>query len=138
MTAQEIYIAALANLFEYPEKDVDFKAFFPDFLNLLLQEALPTENAIRTAKGQEILAAAPIIADMQDAVPYDDMITRVAFPYGVASLYFRDDMDNFNAQDYRARYINALRDALDYAMMHAKEQGMVIDVYADPYMKEAD
>ena len=138
MTAKEIYEAALSNLFEYPDKDADFKAFFPDFLNLLMQEALPTENAVREARGEELLVSAPVVTDLTEEGPYDDMITRVAFPYGVAALYLRDDMDNFNAQDYRARYIGALQDAIDYAFKYRTGEGIVQDVYRDVYLEEAD
>ena len=49
MKAEKIYQLASAILFEKPGADQIFQAFFPSLLNLLLQEALPYENAALTA-----------------------------------------------------------------------------------------
>ena len=111
MKAQDIYKSACAILFERPGDDVAFDAFFIPTLNLLLVEALAYENAHRLAGGQSPLELAPQISGMDDEVPYCQALCSIALPYGVASAFFQDELDNYKAQDYRARYIIALREA---------------------------
>ena len=84
MKAKEIYHSAVAYFFEKPGYDRDFYDNFLPLLGGLLQEALPYENSIRRAKGEGELAHAPVIESMED---------------------------NFKAQDFRGRYINALQEA---------------------------
>ena len=108
MTAQEIYEAALAYVYEYKDRDRDYRSFFLPFLNALLCECLPYENAEREAVGGEVLERAPVIAEMAEAVPYAEHIVRIALPYGVASLYFQDEGDTYKMERYRNMYIEAL------------------------------
>lgn len=111
MKAETIYKLACAVLLEKTGVDPDFQAFFPSLASLLLQEALPYENARRAALGQPALERAPVVAGMEDDVPCCDAICRLALPYGVAAYYFQDEMDDYRAQDFRGRYILALREA---------------------------
>ncbi len=93
--------------------DPDFQAFFPSLVTLLAQEALPYENARRAVRLEPVLEQAPTVESMQDDIPYSDPICRLALPYGIASFFFQDEMDDYRAQDYRARYILALREAAE-------------------------
>lgn len=111
MTGQDIYIMASAFLYERDSEDGDSKHFAVPFLNILLQEALPTENSIRRFNGREILKAAPLITTLTAVIPYDDEITRVALPYGLAAQYYQEAPDNFQAENYRSKYLAALQDA---------------------------
>lgn len=111
MTAKDIYILASSFLYERDGEDADSKSFSLGFLNILLQESLETENSIRLFNGQEPLMSAPLIATMDDAINYSDEITRVALPYGLAAQFFQEAMDNFQAENYRAKYISALNSA---------------------------
>lgn len=113
MKAEAIYKLACAILFEKTGTDPDFLAFFPSLASLLLQEALPYENARRETRGQPLLEAAPAVESMEDDIPYCDAICRLALPYGVAAYYFQDEMDGYHSQDFRARYILALREAAE-------------------------
>jgi hypothetical protein len=47
---------------------------------------------------------------LEKAIPYDDELCCVALPYGLASILYSDDDDEFKAQDFRARFISALKD----------------------------
>ena len=111
MKAQEIYRLASALIFERVSADEDFEHFFLPFLNILLPECLDTENSIRLYKGQEPLEEAPFVMDMDEDVPFASVICRTALPYGIVSHYYQDDMDNYKADTYRARYVAALGDA---------------------------
>ena len=108
LTADDVYTAALAYVYEYREKDKDYSKFFLNFLNALLCEALPYENSIREAAGRAPLAAAPLVKEKGEVLPYDERIVRVALPYGVASYYFQDEGDTYRSAEYRNRYIEAL------------------------------
>lgn len=108
ITAQEIYEAALAYVYEYRDKDRDYKSFFLPFLNALLAECLIYENAEREAAGAETLERAPVISGMDEQVNYCENITRIALPYGIASLYFQDEGDTYKMERYRNMYIEAL------------------------------
>lgn len=123
MTAQQIYETASAFLYEVSGEDADSKAFAIPFLNILLQEALDTENSIRAFKGQTKLVSAPYITSLDEDIDYDDSITRTALPYGVASFYFQEAMNNYQSENYRGKYISALRDATKYSV------GTITDVY---------
>ena len=81
------------------------------FLNLLLQECLEVENSIRIAEGLEPLEAAQKITGLNEEIIYHDAITRVALPYGVAAQFFQEAMDNFQSENYRAKYIAAINEA---------------------------
>jgi hypothetical protein len=113
MTALEVYELALSYVFERKNQDAEYKEFFPSFLNTVMQEALPYENMIRRKSGKLALSSAPRItsADMDRELDFSEGLCRAALPYGVASFYCQDDGDNYRAQDYRTRFINALTDA---------------------------
>ena len=123
MTGQDIYELASSFLYERDNEDIDSKEFSIGFLNILLQEALPYENSIRLWSDQEELATAPMLESLADTIPYSDEITRAALPYGVASWFFQEAMDTFQAENYRNKFIAALSDAKKCKITN------IIDVY---------
>lgn len=123
MTGQQIYETASAFLYEKDNEDADSKTFAVNFLNILLQEALPYENAVRRRAGKEQLETAPVLAELTEQIDYCDQITRAALPYGLASWYFQEALDNFQAENYRSKYLAALDDARKHF------NGTVEDVY---------
>ena len=111
MRAQNVFSTATAFLFEQAGEDADFKKHAPALINLLVAEALPHENTHRAALGQSELESAPVITTLDDDIPYCEEICRIALPFGLASYFYQDECDNYKAQDYRARYIDALNEA---------------------------
>lgn len=124
MTANDVYTIALSFLSENTMETNDVQQFTLGWLNLLLQEALPYENVFRHVNGMEALEKAPQLSAFTDEIPYNDNITRIALPYGLASYYFIDDDNDYRAQDFRGRYINALSETCPYA------QSDIEDVYS--------
>ena len=55
MTGQDIFEMASAFLYERDNEDPDSKEFALQFLNVLLEDALPVENSIRRYKGKRSL-----------------------------------------------------------------------------------
>ena len=119
-TIKRIYTLALAKIIEAPGTDVDFDSYSPTLLDSLLVEALPYENSIRRTKGEGELAHAPVIESMEEEITtidstvldWDDRITRVALPWGLAAALLFDD-ENRKAESvmFRNEFVSALEDA---------------------------
>ena len=112
-TIKRIYTLALAKIIEAPGTDVDYDSYSPPLLDSLLVEALPYENAIRAQRGDEELTGAPEITTIDSTVlDWDDRITRVALPWGLAAALLFDD-ENRKAESvmFRNEFVSALEDA---------------------------
>lgn len=112
-TIKRIYTLALAKIIEAPGTDVDFDSYSPTLLDSLLVEALPYENAIRAQRGDAELTGAPEITTIDSTVlDWDDRITRVALPWGLAAALLFDD-ENRKAESvmFRNEFVSALEDA---------------------------
>lgn len=112
-TIKRIYTLALAKIIEAPGTDVDYDSYSPPLLDSLLVEALPYENAIRAQRGDAELTGAPEITAIDSTVlDWDDRITRVALPWGLAAALLFDD-ENRKAESvmFRNEFVSALEDA---------------------------
>lgn len=112
-TAQDIYRRAAALLFEEAGEDRDYEAHAPELINIILGEALGAENSQRASRGQEELLTAARVESLDDEIPYSDELCSVALPLGLASLFFQDECDDYKAQDFRGRFLDALACASD-------------------------
>ena len=125
--AEDIFRKACALISQTTEDSPELESFSPDWLDIWLVEALSFENARRRYEAdpaRPVLATAPVVAKMDDVVPYDDEICRVALPYAMACQFYIDDENEYRAQDFRARFVNALADT------QKLREGIVRDVYA--------
>lgn len=112
-TIKRIYTLALAKIIEAPGTDVDFDSYSPTLLDSLLVEALPYENAIRAQRGDAELTSTPEDTAIDStALDWDDRITRVALPWGLAAALLFDD-ENRKAESvmFRNEFVSALEDA---------------------------
>lgn len=116
MTVQDIYIIAAALVGDRENDDPDERDFAIPYMNVLMQEALATENTMRVRDGQEILTAAPTVTSITDEVAYHDNLCRVAFPYGLAWLYHQEAGNLGLAAQYRNMFIDAVNGAHCYTM----------------------
>lgn len=112
MTANDIYILALSFLSETPSGNALLEGFTPGWLSLLLEESRKQENHLRRFEGRPELEQAPVVTDLSQEIDYHEAILRTALPYGLASFFFLDDENDYRSQDFRARYISALNDAV--------------------------
>ena len=124
MTGNEVFRLALSLLIGKPADYQDPQEYALMWINLLMEEALPYENSILIAEGEEPFTATPYIENMEEEIPYHDSIVRVALPYGVASYCWIDDDKMNESELYRARYIAALNDAKKYI------PSSILDAYA--------
>ena len=109
MTAGDVYRRALAYLYDREGRDLDFKQFFPEFLNALLLEALPCQNS-RLAAAEKPPITAQVVTGASDELSYDDEVCGLALPYGLAAYFFADEGEDGKAAAYRERFIAALDD----------------------------
>ncbi len=110
MTGQKIYEIACSLLFEEPGVDKFFHSSAVNLINVLISEAVPYQNNRNRAQGKPEIQAFDLLT-LEDDVPLDDPIVKIALPYGLASYFYQDEEDNFRAQDFRGRFIAALEDA---------------------------
>lgn len=122
-TIKRIYTLALAKIIEAPGTDVDFDSYSPTLLDSLLVEALPYENAIRAQRGDAGLTSTPEVTTIDGTVlDWDDRITRVALPWGLAAALLFDD-ENRKAESvmFRNEFVSALEDAAPAVPDYGKE-----------------
>lgn len=113
MTPNDIFKTAAAYISQSVADSDDLTDFVPMWLNVLLAEALPYENALRVWDGEEALSAAPILtaAEMDTELAWHDDIVRIALPYGLAADFERDDDNNYRDSLFRQKYVAALQDS---------------------------
>ncbi len=111
MKAENIFNTAVGFLFEQPGYDTDFKKHAPVIINTLVAESLKYENSVRASHGEPELERAPRIASLEDDIPYCDEICLIALPFGLVSYFYQDEGDGYKAQDFRARFVDALSEA---------------------------
>lgn len=91
-TVRKIYALALAKIFETKGNDSDYDTYSPLLLESLLLETMPYENQIRRQAGKPLVEKAPEIDAIDDTeIDWDDRITKIALPYGLASMLLSDD-----------------------------------------------
>lgn len=114
MTGNQIFEIAASYFTQTRLESEDLQPFVPMWLNVLLEESLPYENALRLYEGKEVLKQAPFLTQekMNEEIPYASCILRTALPYGLASDFWRDDDNDYRTNEFRARYISALQDTL--------------------------
>lgn len=123
MTVEEIYKQGISFLPEIPADNPDLKQYAFQWLNTAMQECLEIENSIRRFYGEPELTEAPVVTNYTDEVIYHDSLTRVAFPYFIASNAFIDDDNDYRANIFRTLYQTRANEAMKYT----KE--LVKDVY---------
>lgn len=108
MTVREVYIMAAALIGDKENDDLNEKQLTVPYMNIILQEALDTENSIRLKDSEELLTAAPIVTSLDDELTYHDQLVRAAFPYGLAWQYARDENNLGLADQYRNLFVDAV------------------------------
>ena len=119
MTVREIYKLAAALIGDKENADRDERDLAPQYMTILLQEALNCENSMRERDEQEPLTVAPVLG-LDDEVPYHDELARAAFPYGVAWQYHQDAGNWVLAGQYRSMFVEAVNSSHCFTMRKHK------------------
>ena len=110
MTGTEIYKRAAAFAFQSSEDAEDTNEFAAEWLNTILCEALPYENALRRFDGAQELTAAPYIKALDEDINWHDSILSTAVPFAMAAHIWRADDNDYRANMFQQMYVNALSD----------------------------
>lgn len=126
MTGKEIYKDALALLGQRLTDNPLWDELAVSWLNMVLEEALSTENTIRRYLDEETLPQLEVaqrVSDLDTELVYRPRL-RTALVNGMTAQLWDEGHDRYKAQDYRARFAAAL--------MAAEEvrPEKVVDVYA--------
>lgn len=111
MEAQEIFNRACRYIGQTPEESVDLEDMATAWLDSLVTEAFPYENARRLFEGEDALEVAPVVEDLDTDIPYREDLCRGALVFGLVSYFFMEEEDNYRADDFRGRFIVALRES---------------------------
>ena len=106
MTGEELLVHTVKGLMDGDNSDVaEYREKFIIVLNILLQENLKINNALRAAKGEDPLEEAQTLtADtMSEDLIYEPIFTGTILPYGLAGWLYMDDEPS-QAAEYRNKY----------------------------------
>ena len=106
MTGKQLYDQALA-LLGLEQEDVSWmEAHAADCINQMLSDHLHDQGMLRLTRGQRMLDSAPVLSDLEEEIPYDEMFVRECFPYGLAALLIAEEdhtMFNWMMSEYERR-----------------------------------
>lgn len=106
MTGRQLYEQALILLGMEQENVPYLEEMAPGCINQMLSDRLYEHNALCRAQGTDGFSTAPELDSMDDDIPYDEMLVRECFPYGLAALLIAEDdrtMFNWLMSEYERR-----------------------------------
>ena len=107
MTAHDIIKIAMGDQYEDIENDTDAAQHSLDVLNILLMECFGAEQNSREWKGQELLTEVPQVTSDTDEIPYNDILLRLALPYGIEWKFAEQNLNQYQADQYHQLYLDA-------------------------------
>lgn len=110
MTGEKIFKRALSYLMEKSGDDKVFSENALELINALISECIECQNSRNLARGDELITSAEINS-LSDEVKLDDILTEVAIPIGLASVFFQDELDYERANIMRGRFETVLYSA---------------------------
>jgi len=105
VTGKEIYTKSVAFLMEKPYGDNAFWENALELINAGLQELVPVENSIRCAEGRECVSDIEI-SSLEEEISVSGRVLKI-LPLYLASHFFRDDLDDKNAELFYNRFTDA-------------------------------
>lgn len=107
MTVHDIIRTAFSGEFEDIENDTDAAKHCIDVLNTLLIDCFEAEQNSRERDGLPLLEEIPQVAEMTDEVPYNMMMVGRVLPLGIEWKWNEQNLDQYRADQYEARYNDA-------------------------------
>ena len=104
MTGRQLYEQAAVLLGLDAEQAVYLESLVPGCINQLLSDRMYEQNALQ--RTQDALTAAPTLHSLEEEIPYDEMLVRECFPYGLAALLIAEEdhtMFNWLMSEYERR-----------------------------------
>ncbi len=106
MTGRQLYDQALTLLGMERDDMTYLEDRMVGCINQLMSDRLYEQNALTRAQGGEALPTAPTLIDGDEEIPYEEMLVRECFPYGLAALLIAEDdrtMFNWLMSEYERR-----------------------------------
>ena len=91
MTVNDLYMAALAFIFEKPSASRNYDDFLFPYLNLLLVQNFDINNSLLTFKGLPLLDAPQNVLYKTDVLVYQPELVGETLIYGLAALFIKED-----------------------------------------------
>ncbi len=110
MTGLQIYNLASAMLYEDTGTNLPEERYTVHFLNRIIAETFMLENNMRESEGKELLTKIPWVERIEEEIPYHEEILRTVFVYALAEHYWTEELDTYQADLNRARYLNAINE----------------------------
>ena len=106
MTGKQLYEQSLA-LLGLEEEDVSWmQAHAVGCINQMMSDHLHDQGMLCLARGHAMPEHAPVLSDLEEEIPYDEMFVRECFPYGLAALLIAEEdhtMFNWMMSEYERR-----------------------------------
>lgn len=83
----------------------------PEFINLVLAETFEVNNRLMLAKGGAELDAIPSVSTLDEEIPYDEALSRLALPLGLVCRLYADEDNNAMLSLYKQEYALAVNAA---------------------------
>ena len=111
MTGTELFDLTMAVLSEDAGDNEEFRGRCVALINHMMGQTFAVNNGLRASKGIPKLAAAPVIAALDDMLPYEDELCSGAFPYGLAEKYVFDENDFQKVGYFNGQYVQGVNAA---------------------------
>ena len=106
MTGKQLYEQTLSLLGMTDEDAAELEPRAAGCINQMLSDHLYENNAMLYSRGCHGSAAAAQISDLEEEIPYEEMLVRECFPYGLAAMLIASDdrtMFNWMMNEYERR-----------------------------------
>ncbi len=105
MKAKDIFILTLSLFSETANNIADYEEqAIVGLLNIILPECFSANNSIREAKGEKALTDFPLITNLNEEIPYEQIICQNTLPYGLAGKMVLDDGDFAKANYFNGMF----------------------------------
>ena len=111
MTVKDVFTGALAVMGIEESDGADYKRTTVPIVNLLLWDLFDVNNSIRQSYGQVPMERAPVIADLEDEIPYEEGLVANTMPFGLATYLYAEENQSL-ASFFNAKYEEGKRRAL--------------------------
>lgn len=109
MTGKEL-LSMACHLFFEPNTGY-YEPFALSHINTLLSDAFEVNNRLREYADKEKFPEIPALSGLGEELPYEDSLTRGAFPYGLASKLYFDENDPGGQSVFHQQYVAAVQEA---------------------------
>ena len=111
MTVKECYERAVSFLPEKPEDNTEMQKHMVSWCNILLSDNINAENIYRRVNKLPELNKVPKVTSQEEEIPFNEILVKAAFPYGMARWIFRENDDVDGSREYYQLYAVAVAEA---------------------------